>query len=114
MATLRAVLTNRQKPHQPFVLLQSSATQSGLPILREILKNDIRKCEVLLICTLYSPGTLLEDVGASDEARQPEVLDWTSCMAGFDVDGPEKNYESRGGQVEDILVNGELAQVVQN
>ncbi|KAA1468216.1 hypothetical protein DENSPDRAFT_857157 [Dentipellis sp. KUC8613] len=77
---LPAIVANTPRPHQPLVLLQSSVSQSCLPILRSILQTDNENGQTLLICLLYPPSSLV-----GDESRPTlQVIDRTDSVPGFD------------------------------
>ncbi|KAF9481381.1 hypothetical protein BDN70DRAFT_763951, partial [Pholiota conissans] len=78
---LTSVLKNDTNRH-PLVLLQSSLSQTSLPILRNILvQNATAKGSPrhnVLFCVLYQPSSLT--VGSSNSI---ETYDWTDRIPGF-------------------------------
>lgn len=77
---LPSILANAQRPHQPFLLLQSSTAQSCVPVLRKIVnhKSGSKRVHTLLVCFLYPPSYLY-----TGEAGAIDVLDYTDSVPGY-------------------------------
>lgn len=79
MSLLPSIISS--KPPQPFLLLQSTAAQSCLPILRSILDKTLVKKPVILVCFLHPPPTLVKpELLQSQNLR---LLDWTARVPGY-------------------------------
>ncbi|KAI0043208.1 hypothetical protein FA95DRAFT_1584187 [Auriscalpium vulgare] len=76
---LPAIISNTSRPHHPFVVIESSACQSGLSIVRAILNRDKSTGLVLLFCFLYLPSSLVHD----PEREGLRVFDRTGVIPGF-------------------------------
>ncbi|KAI0732344.1 hypothetical protein C8Q72DRAFT_901742 [Fomitopsis betulina] len=80
---LSSVLLPAAGRTHPFVLLQSSSTQSCLEALRYTLRETISKADgcTVLFALLYSPSILLKQNQPSSDRLQ--VIDWTSNVPGY-------------------------------
>ena len=76
MSLLSSLLDDKRKTQTPLILVQYSAAQSALAILRSII-NCRQENAVILVCTLYQPSDL---VLAPESAT---VLDWTAEVPGY-------------------------------
>lgn len=89
-------LIDSPRPHQPLLLIQSSAAQSGLSILRQSLQKNLEAkaskgspTKTLLFCFLHPPSCLVVDESSIDTERLavhdyldniPGYLDsWSDC-----------------------------------
>ncbi|KAI0030670.1 hypothetical protein K488DRAFT_79530 [Vararia minispora EC-137] len=77
---LPAVISNARSQH-PFVLLESSSTQSALPVFKDIINHGNTKT-CLLFCLLYPPTSILNEAARSLTDRF-RVIDRTSFVPGF-------------------------------
>ena len=85
MSTLTALLTR----HSPFLLLQSSASRSSLPILRWLLRSRPTQDHLVLISVLYPPSSLLPSTfERATDARSVSILDWTECVPEYSAKAP--------------------------
>ena len=75
MSFLSSLLDDKRKTQTPLILVQYSAAQSALAILRSII-NSQQKNAVIPVCTLYRPSDLLAPERAT-------VLDWTAEVPGY-------------------------------
>lgn len=80
MTFLSSLLDDKRKTQSPLVLLQSSAAQSAIPILRGIIDAQ-QKNSLILVCTLHDPTDLLGLKSTSRESTT--ILDWTSEVPGY-------------------------------
>ncbi|KAH0838342.1 hypothetical protein J3R83DRAFT_6621 [Lanmaoa asiatica] len=80
-------------PHQPLILVQSSTSQTCLPVLRSLIRPAKRPAQTLLFCFLYPPTSLIADWPniLNDSLK---VFDYTEQVPGYD-----ETYNSR----DDIL-----------
>lgn len=85
---LPSILTQSQRPNQPFLLLQSSTAQTCLPILRKIINSDkgvrLKRTSTLVLCFLYPPFTLVDESSLKSNGGHIEVLDYTEKIPGYD------------------------------
>ncbi|KAI0094662.1 hypothetical protein BDY19DRAFT_34947 [Irpex rosettiformis] len=65
MSVLSSILANSTRPPQPFILLQSSAAQSSLPVLNSFISKA--KGTVVLACFLYSPKIFIKQEGVQQQ-----------------------------------------------
>lgn len=79
---LPPLISNASRPHHPFVLLESSVSQSCLQIFKSIVNHGIAKSSVLLCCFLYPPSSIVSDVARSQDPRF-EALDRTASVPGY-------------------------------
>ncbi|TFK41107.1 hypothetical protein BDQ12DRAFT_678911 [Crucibulum laeve] len=81
-AFLPTVITTPRRGN-PLVVLQSSAAQSSLPILRQILARSSDKskarCYNILFSFLYLPSSILDD----SSSQNIEVHDWLGRIPGY-------------------------------
>ena len=77
---LPSIFANAQRPHSPYILIQSSIAQTCIPVLRRLVNRQPGSKRVLtmLICFLYSPASLCE--GKPDTT---DILDYTSSIPGY-------------------------------
>ena len=83
---LSPILAN---PQQPFLLLQSSTSQTCLPVLRKIVNQEHHKItskrtHTLLICFLHLPSNLTGETDSTSRDDKIEVLDYTDKVPGYD------------------------------
>lgn len=88
MSLLPPILANFQRPHQSFLLLQSSISQSCLPVLRKIISHEFhgvtsKKVHTLLFCFLYPPSALAGDASSASQDGMVEVFDHTGNVPGY-------------------------------
>ena len=86
---LSSILTNPQRVHQPFLLLQSSTSQTCLPVLQEIVNQEHHKipskrAHTLLICFLHLPSSLTGETDSTSRDDKIKVLDYTNKVPGYD------------------------------
>jgi elongator complex protein 5 len=86
---LSSILSNSQRSHQPFLLLQSSTAQSCLPVLRKIIhqeshKNAAKQTHTLLLCFLHAPSSLIDETNLQSQGNKIDVLDYTDKVPGYD------------------------------
>ncbi|KAI5124685.1 hypothetical protein M0805_004293 [Coniferiporia weirii] len=96
MAFLSTALTDQKKHQGSFLLLQSSAAQSILPVLRGIINAQLNH-ELVLVCALYAPTDLL----GREDLLSCRVLDWTSEVQGFQDNSID--WEKRAAAVENVI-----------
>lgn len=84
MALLPSIVDpSSSRPHQPLILVQSSASQTCLPVLRRLIQPARRPAQTLLFCFLYPPTFLIEDrPGTSNGSLK--VFDYTERVPGYD------------------------------
>ncbi|KAF9460848.1 hypothetical protein BDZ94DRAFT_1169030 [Collybia nuda] len=89
MPLLSTVIDEPPCIDQPILILQSSNSQSSLPLLRQLLSrnlalndNPISRTHTLLFCLLYHPSTLLEKNAVSSNCLK--VYDWVAPVPGYD------------------------------
>lgn len=94
MSILSTLLSSKETTSNTFYLVQSSAAQSALSILRGVINaQTTTKLTLVLICSLYAPANLLGPArpkSANEQAEaQSSVIDWTEDVPGFsDPDTP--------------------------
>jgi len=76
MTALHLILSNATRAHYPLLLLQSSAAQSCLPLLRCIIADSPYR--TFLCCLLHPPSTLVEDT-----ALNVQVFDYVDKVPGY-------------------------------
>ncbi|KAG9314405.1 hypothetical protein JVU11DRAFT_5202 [Chiua virens] len=70
------------RPHQPLILLQSSTSQTCLPILRSLIQPAKRPAQTLLFCFLYPSASLIADwPNTLDDSLK--VFDYTERIPGY-------------------------------
>lgn len=74
MSFLSSLFDDKHKAQNAYILLQSSAAQSSLPILRAII-NTQQKNDLILVCNLCNPTSLL---GSENISRRIQTFDWTA------------------------------------
>ena|ERR1700722_11243461 len=77
---LPSTFVNSARARHTLLLLQSSAAQSCLPILRDLISR--REGHTLLFCFLYSPECLVV-TNEDANARAMEVFDHTGNIPGY-------------------------------
>jgi elongator complex protein 5 len=97
MTSLRVILSNAIKAQYPLLLLQSSAAQSSLPLLRRIIADTPH--HTILCCLLHPPSTLVEDA-----ALNIQVFDRTDNVPGYS-DTPSDLKETLFGAVQSGMQN---------
>ncbi|KAF8898687.1 hypothetical protein BD779DRAFT_1666485 [Infundibulicybe gibba] len=78
-------VTDGPRAQQPLLLLQSSSSQSTIPILRQILNHNVTKATAarsILFCVLYDPSSLVDDPCS----ERLVVHNWQSHVPGYDPD----------------------------
>lgn len=104
MALLPSILSDSPKSRtgntNPFILIQSSAAQSALPLLRKFVESNAANGNVILISTLYTPEDLL---GRTYKTDHPNVraLEWTSYVPGYSDE--EHGYDQKVKGVDDAV-----------
>lgn len=99
VSLLPSVLSGPSRPHS-FLLLQSSAVQSALPLIRHVVTNTDVQHQTLLFCFLYPPSAFVsEDQLASSNIQ---VLDWTATVASNEI-----NSENTEKEMSRIIQAGE-------
>ncbi|KAF9241321.1 hypothetical protein BU15DRAFT_87243 [Melanogaster broomeanus] len=86
MALLSSIITNpaSSRPHQPLVIVQSSASQTCLPVLRRLIQPAKLPTQTLLFCFLYPPAALLRGwPNTSDESQK--AFDYTERIPGYNA-----------------------------
>jgi elongator complex protein 5 len=76
-----AVISNASRPSHPFVVLESSVTQSCLPVLNAILQYDKPKGQTLVFCFLHAPSSLVDPARAKND--QLQFFDKTDSIPGY-------------------------------
>lgn len=87
MALLPSIITDPSgsRPHQPLILVQSSASQTSLPVLRSLIQPAERPAQTLLFCFLYPPTSLIADwPNTSNGSLALKVFDYTEQVPGYD------------------------------
>ena len=92
MTTLPSLLSRPP----PFILLQSSASRSALPILRWTLASHSARGDLILLSVLYPPATLIPSIKTKSTGALT-VFDWTECIPGYDPEG--SSYETKIEQI---------------
>lgn len=71
------------RPHQPLILVQSSAAQTCLPVLCSLIQPAESPAKTLLFCFLYPPTSLIPDwPNTSNDSLK--VFDYTERVPGYD------------------------------
>jgi len=97
---LPSILKDTQRTHHQFVLVQSSACASSLPLLREIAAaRSNGKGKLVILCTLFEPAVFLDRVGNDDT-----IVDWSANIPGYS--GDINTAENRLKCIEEILKSG--------
>ncbi|KAH9486887.1 Elongator complex protein 5 [Psilocybe cubensis] len=84
MSLFSSILNDEAHRH-PLLIVQSSLAQSGLPVLRSILTNNVGAKgkqidrENLLFCLLYPPSSLVDE----KTTTSLNVYDWTDRVSGY-------------------------------
>jgi len=84
---LPSIIDNPPRLHQ-YLLFQSSAAQSSLPILRRLIFNSInaRHGQTLLFCLLYPPASLVDSSTSLVLPGKLQVLDRIGNVPGYSDD----------------------------
>ena len=82
---IATIVSGESHPHFPFVVLQSSLVQSGLPVLRAFVNKRDVLFPVLLFSLLYPPLTLVDP--PSGEGLQ--IVDMRSEVPGYSETCPD-------------------------
>ena len=101
MTFLSTLLTERKSSSTtpPVYLLQSSAAQSALPLLRGLIDAPNQKNNsLILISSLYTPKQLLLQTETGDDAR---ILDWTGQVRGYEDEGNKIDWKKRLYEIRD-------------
>lgn len=69
-------LLGESRLHQPFVLLQSTAAQSILPVVRALCKRP--STHTIIYTLLYAPCSFLDQ-----GSPEVEVRDWSAQVPGY-------------------------------
>ncbi|KAI0662772.1 hypothetical protein C8Q70DRAFT_1043127 [Cubamyces menziesii] len=74
--------------NQPLLVLQSSSSQSCLPVFRDIVKKTIDRARerTVLFCLLYPPSSFLDSHAARAQADNLLVVDRTVHVPGYEDD----------------------------
>lgn len=80
MSFLSSLFDDKHKVQNAYILLQSSAAQSSLPILRAII-NTQQKNDLILVCNLCNPTSLLGSENIT--SRRIQTFDWTAEVPGY-------------------------------
>jgi elongator complex protein 5 len=86
MALLPSIIANptNSRPHQPLVIVQSSASQTCLPVLRRLIRPAKLPTQTLLFCFLYPPASLIKGwPDTSDESLK--AFDYTERIPRYNV-----------------------------
>lgn len=83
MSVLSSIVAASTRPPQPFVLLQSSAVQSALPILQQLIANA--KGTVLLLSFLYPPIVFARHT----TQRKIDIVDCTAHVPHYHDDSDD-------------------------
>ncbi|KAF8843963.1 hypothetical protein BDN67DRAFT_895796 [Paxillus ammoniavirescens] len=86
MALLSSIIASptNSRPHQPLVIVQSSASQTCLPVLRRLIRPAKLPTQTLLFCFLYPPASLIKGwPDTSDESLK--VFDYTERIPTYSV-----------------------------
>lgn len=101
---LPSILSDSQKARSgntnPFILIQSSAAQTALPVLRKFIEGIAANGDVLLVSSLYTPEDLLGQTYKNDYPNV-RAVDWTSCVPGYLKE--ELGYDRKVKVVDDAL-----------
>lgn len=103
------------RPHQPLILVQSSASQTCLPVLRNLIQPAKRPGQTLLFCFLYPPTSLIADQPNVSNGSLT-VFDYTARIPGYDETRDSCNeilVAVRSGQ-ETLQVEGRQAMLIIN
>lgn len=77
--TLLSNIVSESRPWHPLLLVQSSAAQSGLPILRKIVESS--EHTTLLFCLLYLPSNFVEKTAS--QGGKTEVFNYLGNVPGY-------------------------------
>ena len=79
---LPSILIHSQRPHHPFILLQSSAAQSCLPLLRKVINAEpgAKRVHTLLFCFLHPYSSLIDERNGGETI---EAFDHTGNIPGY-------------------------------
>ena len=84
MTPLTAVADpSSSRPHQPLILVQSSVSQTCLPVLRSLIRPSKRPAQTLLFCFLYPPASLIAG-WPNSSGDSLKAFDYTEQVPGYD------------------------------
>jgi elongator complex protein 5 len=85
MALLPSIVADPSglRPHQPLILVQSSTSQTCLPVLYSLIQPAKRPARTLLFCFLYPPTSLIAD-RPNTSSDSLKVFDYTGRIPGYD------------------------------
>lgn len=72
------------RPHQPLILLQSSTSQTCLPVLRSLIQPARCPAQTLLFSFLYPPTSLIAADQLDTSNGSLKVFDYTERVPGYD------------------------------
>ena len=80
---------------QPLLLLQSSAAQTCLPVLRAVVQQTAERAReaLVLFCFLYPPSSFLDPARLTQGDERVRIVDRTSNVPGYDIDSPESSED---------------------
>lgn len=81
---LPSILANSTRPQQPFILAQSSASHTCLPIIQELISSSLKRknTSVYLFCFLHPPSSFTPKT--DQWPNNLHVFDWTYRVPGYD------------------------------
>ncbi|KAG6842612.1 hypothetical protein C0991_000138 [Blastosporella zonata] len=85
MALLSATINDPPRPQQPFIFIQSSVAQSAIPLLRQVLVNNLKtqsSNHFLLFSFIYPSTDILKDV--SPLPANLELFEWLDSVPEYD------------------------------
>ena len=82
---LPSILTHSQRSHHPFILLQSSAAQSCLPLLRKVINGGpgAKRVHTLVFCFLHPYSSLIDERNLVARGGTIEAFDHTGSIPGY-------------------------------
>ncbi|KAG6381215.1 hypothetical protein JVT61DRAFT_5618 [Boletus reticuloceps] len=85
MVLLPSIVTDPSglRPHQPLILVQSSASQTCLPVLRNLIQPAGHPVQTLLFCLLYPPTSLVANWPNTSNNGSLKVFDYTERVPGY-------------------------------
>ncbi|KIK82929.1 hypothetical protein PAXRUDRAFT_14649 [Paxillus rubicundulus Ve08.2h10] len=86
MALLPSIIDSptNTRPHQPLVIVQSSVSQTCLPVLRRLIQPAKLPTQTLVFCLLYPPASLIKGwPDTSDESIK--AFDYTERIPRYNV-----------------------------
>ncbi|VDB99679.1 unnamed protein product [Peniophora sp. CBMAI 1063] len=82
MTFLPTLISSSSQAANSFVLLESSTSQSCLPVLRGLISHPYPKNHVLLFCLLYPPTSLVDDLNHL-QREEVSIHDRTAHVPGY-------------------------------